>query len=171
MRSDIRTALWGTELKDIIVTGFVENDEQSVRFHALWRAVYFECNGVLLKMATVGDSGRMRLALVHSVCCEAELDDDMLPASSSVRLQVLRDPDGSNVLTAIRLWNINESLEEIQCAAARLDLINGQRIFVDPSYYFGIRLGGREQEEVWEENWFDPRREDVEIALSEHSTV
>jgi hypothetical protein len=164
--SDIQSALRGTDLKDIIVTGFVEKDERSLRFHALWRAVYFECDGVLLKMATVGDSGRMRLALVHSVCYEAELDDDMLPASSSVRLQVLRDPDGSNVLAAIRLWNMDQTSEEIQCAAARLDLLNGQRIFVDPSYYFGIRLGGHEQEEVWEENWFESRREDVKIALS-----
>ena len=164
--SVIQSALRGTGLKDIIVTGFVEKDEQPVRFHALWRAVYFECDGMLLKMAVVGDSGRMRLSVVHTVCHEAELDDDMLPALSSIRLQALRDPDGSNALAAIRLWNMGESSEEVQCAAARLDLVNGQRIFVDPSNYFGIQLGGREQEEVWKENWFESRREDVEIVLS-----
>lgn len=164
--SEIQSALRGTGLKDIIVTGFVEKGEQPVRFHALWRVVYFECDGVWLKMAVVGDSGRMRLSVVHTVCYEAELDDDMLPALSSVRLQVLRDPDGSNTLAAIRLWNISESSKEVQCAAARLDLVNGQRIFVDPSNYFGIQLGGREQEEVWGENWFESRREDVEIVLS-----
>jgi hypothetical protein len=156
----------GTELKDIIVTGFIQSDERPVRFHALWRAIFFECDGIVLKITTIGDSGRMRLALVHSVCYEAELDDDMLPASSSLRLQVLRDPDGSNALSAIHIWNMDESSDEIKCAAARVDLLNGQRIFVDPSYYFGIRLGGHEQEEVWRENRFESRYEEVEVALS-----
>ncbi|MCK6592077.1 MAG: hypothetical protein L6Q76_31375, partial [Polyangiaceae bacterium] len=159
--SDIQNRLSGTELKDIIVAGFVENNDRPIRFHALWRTVYFECSGILLRLDAIGDSGRMRLALVDSVFFDAELDDDMLPASSSIRLQVLRDPDGSNALLAIHIWNMVESSDEFQCAAARLDLLNGQRIFIDPSYYFGIRLGGHEQEEVWEANWFESRREEV----------
>ena len=163
--SGIQNRLRGTELKDIIVTGFVENDERWVRFHALWRTIYFECNGAFLKFDTVGDSGRMRLTLVDSVRFDADLDDDMLPASSSIRLQILRDPDGLNALLAIHIWNMVESSEEVQCAAACLDFLNGQRIFIDPSYYFGIRLGGHEQEEVWGTNWFESRREEVVVAL------
>jgi hypothetical protein len=85
--SEIQSALRGTGLKDIIVAGFVEKGERPVRFHALWRAVYFECDGALLKMAVIGDSGRMRISVVHTVCYDAELDDDMLPALLSITVE------------------------------------------------------------------------------------
>lgn len=164
MMSKIKGALSGARLTDVLVTGFVDKDERPARFHALWRAVYFEFDNVLLKMAVVGDSGRIRLFLADEVSNEADLDDDMLPALSSVRLQVLRDPDGSNVLAAIRTWNTIQSSEWIECSAARLDLVNGQQIFIDPLNYFGIQLGGREQEEVWKQNAQEPWLESMEIA-------
>ncbi|WP_437913890.1 hypothetical protein WME73_47045 [Sorangium sp. So ce302] len=164
MMSKIKGALSGARLTDVLVTGFVDKDERPVRFHALWRAVYFEFDNVLLKMAVVGDSGRIRLFLADEVSNEADLDDDMLPALSSVRLQVLRDPDGSNVLATIRTWNTIQSSEWIECSAARLDLVNGQQIFIDPLNYFGIQLGGREQEEVWKQNAQESWLESMEIA-------
>ncbi|XYH97111.1 hypothetical protein ACMHYB_56630 [Sorangium sp. So ce1128] len=165
MMSKIKGALSGARLTDVLVTGFIDNDERPARFHALWRVVYFEFDNMWLKMAVVGDSGRIRLSLVDEVSNEADLlDDDMLPALSSVRLQVLRDPDGSNVLATLRTWNTNQSPEWIECSAARLDLVNGQQIFVDPLNYFGIQLGGREQEEVWKENAQESWLESVEIV-------
>ncbi|WP_437296365.1 hypothetical protein [Sorangium sp. So ce426] len=162
--SKIKGALSGARLTDVLVTGFVDKNERPVRFHALWRAVYFEFDDVLLKMAVVGDSGRIRLFLADEVSNEADLNDDMLPALSSVRLQVLRDPDGSNVLATIRTWNTIQSSEWIECSAARLDLVNGQQIFIDPLNYFGIQLGGREQEEVWKQNAQESWLESMEIA-------
>jgi hypothetical protein len=164
MMSKIKGALSGARLTDVLVTGFIDKDERPVRFHALWRVIYFEFDNVLLKMAVVGDSGRIRLFLVDEVSSEADLDDDMLPAFSSVRLQVLRDPDGSNVLATIRTWNTIQSSEWIECSAARIDLVDGQQIFVDPLNYFGIQLGGREQEEVWKENAQESWLKSTEIA-------
>ncbi|WP_437778972.1 hypothetical protein [Sorangium sp. So ce1097] len=164
MMSKIKVALSGARLTDVLVTGFIDKDDRPARFHALWRAVYFEFDNMLLKTAVAGDSGRIRLSLADEVSNEADLDDDMLPALSSVRLQVLRDPDGANVLATLRTWNTSHSPEWIECSAARLDLVNGQQIFVDPLNYFGIQLGGREQEEVWKENAQESWLESVDIV-------
>lgn len=38
---------------------------------------------------------------------------------------------------------------EENCAAAKIILENGQMIFLDPSFVYGIGIGGKEQEEYW----------------------
>lgn len=52
---------------------------------------------------------------------------------------------------------VNNTVKEIElqdgteknCAAAKIILENGQIVFVDPSFVYGIGIGGKEQEEYW----------------------
>jgi hypothetical protein len=44
-------------------------------------------------------------------------------------------------------------------------LAGGQRLFVDPSWIFGIHLGGREQERSWAENLGGALPGEVVVAL------
>jgi hypothetical protein len=38
---------------------------------------------------------------------------------------------------------------EKNCAAAKIILEDGQIIFLDPSFVYGIGIGGKEQEDYW----------------------
>jgi hypothetical protein len=150
---DLQAALRGKSVSDILITGFVGQDVTPVRFSPVLRSVYFECGLLLLKMAAVESTGTMQLSLVESVCLETENDEGMLMAVTSLGEQRLRDPDGENQLSALRLWSASELDGNLCCAAARLDLTNGQKIFVDPTYHWGLRLGGVEQEQIWRDQW------------------
>lgn len=145
----IQTLLDGKELVDVLLTGFVEKHESPVRFYALLETLYLQCGGSLLRFGTVGDSGRMRIEVATAIEHTAALDDDMTPALTSIRQQMLRDPDGANVIAASKFWNPTDEVNSIVCSAASIDLANGQHIFVDPSNHFGIQVGGRELEESW----------------------
>lgn len=162
--TDIQRVLSGAKLVDVVVTGFVEMDVVPVCFHALWHVVYFDFDGRILEVATIGDSGRIRLDVVEAPRHTAVLDEGMLPAFASIQRQALRDPDGANEVVEMRLWSMLEVSGSVQCDAVRFDLINGQQLFVDPSNYFGIRLGGHEQQRLWEENW--PRAHGRQMTVS-----
>jgi len=101
----------------------------------------------------IDTTGTMRVSLVDQVNDSADLDDDMVPAVASLREQVLDDADGSNMLLELRLWNLVEDERGLRCAAAQLQLANGQQIFVDPTYHFGIRVGGARQRDIWSDTW------------------
>ena len=57
-----------------------------------------------------------------------------------------------NDIDNIIFYNL-EGQEEIICDAVEMKLVNGQVIFLDPSYYFGINIGGKEQKQLWKINF------------------
>ncbi|MCX5743100.1 MAG: hypothetical protein NT062_11470 [Proteobacteria bacterium] len=147
----------------MLVAGFVDPTERPLRFHAMYRSVFLECGGTLLSFGVLADTGRMQIASIRSVHVVVELDDDLQPASTSIRETVLEDPDGSNRIRTIQLWDTEGGPDGIECAAARLDLENGQIVFIDPTYHFGIRIGGIHQQDSWLNN--STQREHDRIVL------
>jgi hypothetical protein len=165
--ADLESRLRGAGVGDVLLPGFVDDEAQPHRFRALPQAIYFECDSSLLKFETIATTGTMRVLLVDTVSGSVDLDDDMVPAIASLREQVLDDPDGSNLLLELRLWNLAEEEDGLRCAAAQLRLANGQQIFVDPTYHFGIRVGGTRQRDIWFDTWpdaKDAREHVVELA-------
>jgi hypothetical protein len=162
--TELRSAVFGSCLNDIYFAGFVDPSERPLRFYALYRAVFVECGSVLLKFEVVADTGRMRVTRAEHVSCQ-NLDDDLEPAATSVRQVILDDPDGGNHLRRLLLWGVNDHAVGIECSAARFDLMNGQQIFVDPTYHFGIRLGGAQQQTVWMDNSLQREERPLEIGL------
>jgi len=161
--SNIGLALASVDIDDIRVPGFIDVSEKPARFYPLFRAIYFECQGTLIRFGAIGDSGRMLVAQAETITVDVELDEEMLPACSSLREMVLRDPDGPNKVAAVHLWDGRDTTGGLECAAVRFDIMNGQQIFLDPSYYFGIRLGGSEQQSIWSENLLNSELRSVEV--------
>jgi len=166
MLTNLEARLRGKALTDVVLTGFVDHDDAPAQFHSVLHFLYFELDALLLEMATLGDSGRMQLHFVDAPRFVAS-EEDMIPAITSIRQQVIRDTESDNRLAKLQLWDVSDAQDELTCAAARLELANGQKIFVDPSYHFGIVLGGSEQQEIWEQNWRALRDSQVEILLNE----
>jgi hypothetical protein len=165
--ADLESRLRGAGVSDVLLPGFIDEEAQPHRFRALPQEIYFECDSSLLKFEAIATTGTLRVSLVDSVSGSVELDDDMVPAVASLREQVLDDSDGSNLLLELRLWNLAEDEDGLRCAAAQLQLANGQQIFVDPTYHFGIRVGGALQRDIWSDTWPDAKgaREHV-VALA-----
>ena len=138
-------------IDDVLVAGFTEVSEKPLRFHHLFWAVFFEFGGELLKFAAIGDSGRMSIERTERVWYDS-LDDDLEPASASIRQIVLDNSDGTGRLASAQLWDFQMSQTGIECAAVRFELANGQIVFLDPTYHFGIRVGGASQEAIFAEN-------------------
>jgi hypothetical protein len=150
--NELENRLRGASLDDVLWGGFVDDEGALAQFFALRDAVYFGFGARLVEFRTIGTTGTMRVALVEAVA-PAGLDGDMVAAVSSVREEVLDDSTGRNKVVALRLWSAREIEAGLQCAAAQIDLANGQMIFLDPTYYFGIRLGAHDQKQRWFENW------------------
>lgn len=142
----------GGRIDDVLLPGFVDKEELPLRFHASLSSYYFDCGGTFLRFSAIGYSGRGLLTVVPEITCDLDLDDDLVFASTSIKQLVLRDPDGSNHIERISLWNSHDGPSGIECSAMRLDLVNQQALFLDPSYHYGIRVGGPEQEQIWLEN-------------------
>jgi hypothetical protein len=165
--SDLARAIRNRSLDDVLVTGFIEKDAQPLQFCANYRTLYFDCGGVFLKSSVVRDEGELSLAIVDGPIADSyPEDEDLLPAMSSVREVVLFDPNGSNSLVSVHLWNVRENGSGIVSAALRFDLSNGQKIFVDPSYFFGMRIGNAQQEQIWNEGFRRPDWAHLEVPLS-----
>lgn len=165
--SDLQTTLLGKPLDDIIVPGFFESGASPMQFHANYRILYFDLGGVFLRASVIRDEGEVLLTLVDKPGPDAYPDDeDLVPAISSIREVALTNPNAGNEVSSIHLWNARDTESGVACAAVRFDMTSGQRLFVDPSYFFGIRLGGLQQEKIWQEEFRRPDWGHLELSLS-----
>lgn len=64
------------------------------------------------------------------------------------------------------MWGVETTPDGVECAAAQLDLANGQVIFLDPTYHFGIRLGDARQYSIWLENLPGDEPKCIDLDLS-----
>jgi hypothetical protein len=149
---ELETELRRTRINDIQIAGFVDQTE-ALSFQPMLQFIYLSFGSHLLELRTVGTTGTMCLSFAEGIRHGFDIEDGMQPATMSLNELVLLDPEGSNELVELRFWSPIEVGEELRCSAMRLDLNNGQKIFVDPTYHFGFRLGGLEQERIWRENW------------------
>lgn len=150
---ELKDRLLGSSLTDIQLTGFIDQDETPPRFRPNLQFVYLTCGSALLEFAAIGTTGTMRTSFVDGLTGGFGAEDGMVPAATSLRELVFMDPQGTHSVVELCLWSATETNDGLQCSAARLGLANDQQLFIDPTYHFGIRLGGPEQEKLWRESW------------------
>ena len=136
----------GKKLTDIYTVGFIYLDEEQNEFTPDLRWLYFEFEDILVEFESFEQYSRLKVEEVTNIRYLFEDDEDMIKVRSSIKELVL--------VSSILAHNIVKSIElkdgtEKNCAAAKIVLENGQIIFVDPSFPYGIGIGGKEQEEYW----------------------
>ena len=161
--ADFQNQMRGSSISDVQLVGFVDQSETPLRFRPILQYAYFICGSLVLEMETIETTGSMRLTWVSEVRFKFELEDGMSPAIMSLCEQIMADPDSDNRLTSLCLWSPADVTDGIRCSAARFDLVNGQQIFADPSYHFGIRLGGPDQERRWMDTWPSANQAPVQV--------
>ena len=139
-------------IEDIYLTGFVDIEDGIAQFHHDLRFIYFEINSKYIEFEAINQFSKLKIKIVDSVEHNFEIDEDMVKVKSSVSEIILNDTMANgNDIDNIVFYNLEEQ-EELICDAIEINLVNGQVIFLDPSYYFGINVGGKEQKQMWKLN-------------------
>ena len=127
-------------IEDIYLTGFIDIEDGGAQFYHDLRFVYFEINTKYIEFESINQFSKLKLKVVDSVKYNFEIDEDMMRAKSSVSEIILSDTMANgNDIDNIIFYNL-EDQEELLCDAIEIKLVNGQVIFLDPSYYFGINI-------------------------------
>ena len=145
-------------IEDIYLTGFADVENGVVQFYPDLRFMYFEFGTKYMEFESIDQFSKLSIKIVDSIAHNFEIDEDMMKAKSSVSEIILRDTMAiGNDIDTITFYNL-EQKKELICDAMEIKLVNGQIIFLDPSYYFGINIGGDEQKQVWKLNLKDDKK-------------
>ncbi|MCR5527049.1 MAG: hypothetical protein K6F39_06670 [Lachnospiraceae bacterium] len=154
--------LRGKSIKDFIAVGAVDIEDGIAEFLRDLRFLYIEFEVGYLRLESVMQYSMLKIGFVEEPDYDYEIDEDMVKAKESIAEIVLENSLWlGNEINKITLYDYD--CKTGYCAAMKLELSNGQIIFIDPSYYFGIKVGGSGQEKIWEENYINAKsiRENV----------
>lgn len=153
MIGKLRRAVKDNDIEDIYLTGFVDVEDGIAEFYPDLRFMYFKINSNFIEFESVNQFSKLRIKMVRSVNHNFEIDEDMMRGKSSIS-EIVLTQDGAidNCIDSIKFYNLEEKEEELICDAIELILRNKQVLFLDPSFYFGINIGGVEQKKVWSDN-------------------
>ncbi len=140
----------GRRITDILLVGFVDIEDGTAQFYPDYRWIYLELDGSELIEFSAGSDGRLSVQTVNEARFLFAVDEDMHKAKMSAIETVLVSSylAGSEISEA-ELGNAEEAEGCLRCDFARFILKNGQRLFLDPSFHYGIGIGGEAQEKYW----------------------
>lgn len=153
MINKLKKLVKNNDIEDIYLTGFVDIEDGIAQFYPDLRFIYFEINSKFIEFESINQYSKLRIKLEELVNHKFEIDEDMMKGKSSVS-EIILNQDGAigNCIDIIKFYNLEEKEEELICDAIEMKLKNEQVIFLDPSFYFGINIGGCEKKEIWKEN-------------------
>ena len=143
-----------SSIQDIYLVGFVDIEDGIANFYPDMRFYYFEVGEQFLELESMDQYSKLSVNIVDSIRYKFEIDEDMQPCKTSVNQIVLTDSMSTkNTVKSIIIYGLEVSnREQIICDSIQLNLNNGQELFIDPSFYFGINISGAEQRMFWVEN-------------------
>lgn len=144
-------------IQDIYLVGFVDIEDGVADFCPDMRYYYFEVGEQYIEFESIDQYSKLSVNIVDSIRYQFEIDEDMLPCKTSVSQIILTDSmSAKNTVKSIIINGMElNNKEQIICDSIQLNLNNGQELFIDPSFYFGINIGGAEQRKFWIENLAD----------------
>ncbi len=153
MINNLKKVVKNNDIEDVYLTGFVDIEDGIAQFYPDLRFIYFEINSKFIEFESINQYSRLRIKIVNAVNHNFEIDEDMMKGKSSVS-EIILTQDGAigNCIDIIKLYNLEEKEEALICDAIEIKLKNEQVIFLDPSFYFGINIGGDEQKKIWKLN-------------------
>ncbi|MBL8681008.1 MAG: hypothetical protein JNK05_17635 [Myxococcales bacterium] len=157
--SELRGAVCGASIADLWMGGWFESADNQPRFYASLWAYYVEIAGSFLAIRARKYTGEATLSFVSEIPRDPDLEDDMTFTTMSIGEMRLRHPESENRIHRVVLWGASESDEGVECQAARIELSPREALFFDPSFYFGIRLGGNDDQDEWIEHSAPWRKE------------
>ncbi|MFK4474414.1 hypothetical protein ABH897_004172 [Paenibacillus sp. RC73] len=141
-------------IDDIHLTGVVHMEEDGVsEFVANTNFVYFEFGDQFIELEAIDGYGRLRITIVDSFKHENDIED-MTPSKAKIGDFIFTNPLATNEVSSMIFFNLEMEYDALICDVLHIKLINGQDLFIDPSF-LGINIGGIEQKHFWEENFVE----------------
>lgn len=142
--------LLNKRISDIIKIGFTTLENGYAHMSFLDRYLFIELDSVILKLTSVDQYSQLEFEITPEITFDIELDDDLTPGKASVATIILTDNMADNRIDTIELFYCGDKTDsKTTCHAISIYLACGQEIFIDPTYYFGLNIGGKEQKEKW----------------------
>ncbi|MCT4543790.1 MAG: hypothetical protein N4A63_09625 [Vallitalea sp.] len=168
MINNLKKVVKNNDVKDVFLTGFVDIEDSIAQFYPDLRFIYFEINSKFIEFESINEYSKLRIKIVNAVNYNFEIDEDMMKGKSSVsEIIFTQDSAIGNCIDIIKFYNLEEKEEELICDAIEIKLKNEQVIFLDPSFYFGINIGGNEQKEIWKLNLDNVETNKTYIKISD----
>ncbi len=164
MKDILKRLVSSNTIDDVYLSGFVDIENGTAEFYPDMRYLYFLLGDKYIEFQSVEQSSRMKIMITDSVMHKFEIDEEMMPAKASVNETILVDTLADNSVKEMFLYNIMSISETfIVCDAVQMNLNSGQQIFLDPTFYYGVGIGGVEQKEWWKNNLSNglPSHEDI----------
>ncbi|WP_106766555.1 hypothetical protein [Paenibacillus faecalis] len=144
-------------IQDIYLLGFADIEDGVADFCPDKHYYYFEVGKKYIEFESINQYSKLSVRIVDSIQYQFEIDEDMLPCKASVSQIILTD--SMSAKNTVKSFVINgmefNDNKRIVCISLQLNLDNGQELFIDPSFYYGINIGGGEQRKFWIENLTD----------------
>ncbi len=153
MKVKLRELLKSNQIEDIFVLGFVDNDSEVTEFYQDMRYLYFMIENRYIEIECIEQSSKIKIMITDNIVHKFEIDEDMKKAKTSMSEIIFVDILANNSVREFLLYNITMvTVDYIVCDAIQINLNSRQKIFLDPTFYYGIGVGGIEQKEWWKES-------------------
>lgn len=153
MITKIQNFLKNHDIDDIYIVGFFDIEDEIAEFYPNLCYIFIEMGNKYIKFESTEQFSKLHIQIVDTILYEFEIDEDMIYGKTSVKDIILTASMAiGNRLKKLSIFNFNEYDNAIRCDAIQIELLNGQQLFLDPSFLFGINIGGLEQRRFWEEN-------------------
>jgi hypothetical protein len=148
---DLRS-LCDARLEDLLLQGFTDEEKGGLRFYPMLGALFLKVEGRLIRMQSTEQYSAVELSEVQTVAPTFEVDPGTQFCVSSADELLLLNPMGDNRIECVEVYGRRSAGEIDQFDAIGLRLYAGQYLFFDPSFLFGMKVGGERQRESWLRN-------------------
>ena len=139
-------------LEDFLLQGFTDEEKGGLRFYPMLGALFLKVDGRLIRMQSTEQYSVVELSEVEAVAPTFEVDPGTRFCISSADQLLLLDPMADNRIECVEVYGRRNAGEVEQMDAIGLRLYSGQYLFFDPSFLFGMNVGGERQRECWLRN-------------------
>jgi hypothetical protein len=149
------------KIEEILFTGCF--DEEDKDFIINKNYLFFETESKYICFEAIEGYSKLKIYLTTSIEYNNQVED-LIDGAVKVGDLVFVNPLSSNRKTStVTFINLQNEVEYLTCNALYFELINGEFIFLDPSF-LGIKIGGKQQKIFWESN-LDPEQVCQEVIM------
>lgn len=127
----------GKPLTDLVLVGSMEVEPNHVNPSINHEYLYVKINGRLFLFSSINQMSELCVVETNAIDYNYDIDEDDRYFSISIRDLILLDTVSDINVQSVYEYTLDGSLKAIE-----LILENGQLLFIDPTYYTGIKIGG-----------------------------
>ena len=137
----------GKSLTDLILVGSIEIDSDDVETTINTEYLYLEFDDSLFLFSSIEEMSELNVTEKDEIDFSYEIDEDDRYFSTSIRNLYLVDTISDIAVKEVNEYRLDDKLKGVE-----IILENNQMLFIDPTYYTGIKLGGEIVKNMFLEN-------------------